>query len=50
MEHLIPEEALNAREWNEKIFRQVAEMTLRLGKEPSVVGIARRLVLYGERI
>ena len=48
--HLVPQEALTAREWDEQLFKQVAEMALGLGKEPSVVGIARRLVLYGKKI
>ncbi|OYD16526.1 hypothetical protein CH333_03230 [candidate division WOR-3 bacterium JGI_Cruoil_03_44_89] len=46
----IPEKVRESRNWDEKFFRQVAEMLLRLSKEPSVKGMSRHLVLYGERI
>jgi len=46
----IPEKVLESRKWDEKLFRQTTEMLLRLSKEPSVKGISRHLVLYGERI
>lgn len=46
----IPKEVLESTNWEEKFFRQAAEMVLRLGKEPSVSGMSRHLVLYGERI
>ena len=50
LEHLsIPEKVLESRKWDEKFFRQVTEMLLRLSKEPSVKGLSRHLVLYGER-
>jgi ubiquinone/menaquinone biosynthesis C-methylase UbiE len=46
----IPEKVLESRKWDEKFFRQVTEMLLRLSKEPSIKGWSRHLVLYGERI
>jgi ubiquinone/menaquinone biosynthesis C-methylase UbiE len=45
----IPEEIQESRSWDEKFFKQVTEMLLRLSKEPSVKGLSRHLVLYGER-
>jgi len=45
----IPERLRESRRWDEKFFRQVTEMLLRLSKEPSVKGLSRHLVLYGER-
>jgi len=46
----IPEKVRESRDWDEKFFRQVTEMVLRLSKEPSVKGMSRHLVLYGEKI
>jgi ubiquinone/menaquinone biosynthesis C-methylase UbiE len=45
----IPEEVQRSRNWDEKLFRQAIEMVLRLAKEPSVKGMSRHLVLYGEK-
>jgi ubiquinone/menaquinone biosynthesis C-methylase UbiE len=46
----IPEEVQRSRHWDEKLFRQATEMVLRLAKEPSVRGMSRHLVLYGEKV
>jgi ubiquinone/menaquinone biosynthesis C-methylase UbiE len=46
----IPEKVLNSRNWDEEFFRQTTEMVLELSKEPSVKGMSRHLVLYGEKI
>lgn len=46
----IPEKILESHDWDEKFFRQTTEMVLKLSKEPSVSGMSRHLVLYGERI
>ena len=46
----IPEKIRESRNWDEKFFRQVTEMLLRLSKEPSAKGLSRHLALYGERI
>lgn len=46
----VPEKARESRDWDEKFFKQVTEVLLRLSKEPSAKGLFRHLVLYGERI
>jgi ubiquinone/menaquinone biosynthesis C-methylase UbiE len=46
----IPKNVLESRDWDKNFFRQTAEIMLRLAKEPSVRGISRHWVLYGERI
>lgn len=46
----IPQKVRESRNWDEKFFRRVSEMVLKLSKEPSVKGMSRHLVLYGERI
>jgi ubiquinone/menaquinone biosynthesis C-methylase UbiE len=46
----ISEEILKSFNWDEKFFRQVAEMLLRLSQEPTAKGISRHLVLYGEKV
>ncbi|MGB2698686.1 MAG: class I SAM-dependent methyltransferase, partial [Candidatus Zixiibacteriota bacterium] len=46
----IPDEILKSKTWDDKYFKQTTEMLLRLSKEPSVKGITRHLVLYGEKI
>ena len=46
----IPENVLESHEWDEKFFRQTAEMMLRLAKEPSIRGTSRHFALYGEKI
>lgn len=40
----------SAVENNEKFFNQVCEIVLKWSKEPSVIGMSRHLVLYGEEI
>jgi ubiquinone/menaquinone biosynthesis C-methylase UbiE len=46
----VPKEIQESLSWDEKLFKQVTEMLLKLSKEPSVKGLSRHLVLYGERI
>jgi len=46
----IPKETQESRSWDEKFFKQMTEILLRLSKEPSAKGLSRHLVLYGERI
>jgi len=46
----IPEKVQESHSWDEKLFRQVTEMLLRLSKEPSVKGLSKHLVLYGQKI
>lgn len=45
----IPEEVQNSHDWEELFFMQTAEMASRLSREPSVKGMSRHLVLYGEK-
>jgi len=45
----IPEKILKSRVWDEKLFRQTTEMVLKLCDDPSVRGVSRHLVLYGEK-
>ncbi|MBM3324546.1 MAG: class I SAM-dependent methyltransferase [Calditrichaeota bacterium] len=46
----ISKEIQESRRWDERFFRQVTEMLLRLNKEPSVKGLSRHLAMYGEKI
>jgi len=46
----LPDEVLESKNWDEEFFTQVTEMVLELSKEPSVKGMSRHLVLYGEKI
>jgi len=46
----IPQEIQESCSWDAKFFEQVTEMLLRLSKEPSVKGLSRHLVLYGEKM
>ena len=45
----IPEEVQDSRDWDEKFFKKTTEMVLELSKEPSIKGMPRHLVLYGEK-
>lgn len=45
----VPQELRESNKWDKDFFSQVTEMVLRLSKEPSVKGMSRHLVLYGER-
>jgi ubiquinone/menaquinone biosynthesis C-methylase UbiE len=45
----IPPEVLESKKWDEGFFGQVTEMVFRLSTEPSVKGMSRHLVLYGEK-
>jgi len=46
----VPKKVQKSRSWDKKYFKHVTEMLLRLSEEPSVKGLSRHLVLYGERI
>jgi SAM-dependent methyltransferase len=46
----IPEKVRDSADWDEKFFRQTIKIVLKLSKEPSVKGMSRHLVLYGEKI
>jgi SAM-dependent methyltransferase len=45
----VPEEARRSRTWDKGFFGKVTDMLLKLSREPSVKGLSRHLVLYGER-
>ena len=45
----IPEEARESRDWDEQFFEQTVQMVTKLCEEPSVSGMSRHLVLYGEK-
>ena len=45
----IPKKIQESRNWDEKFFNQVTGILLRLSKEPSVKGLSRHLVIYGEK-
>jgi ubiquinone/menaquinone biosynthesis C-methylase UbiE len=46
----VPEKVVNSRSWDKGFFRQTTDMLLKLSEEPSVKGMSRHLVLYGERM
>jgi hypothetical protein len=46
----VPEKVVNSRSWDKGFFRQTTGMLLKLSEEPSVKGMSRHLVLYGERM
>lgn len=45
----IPREILDSYDWDEAFFKKTVKMVLKLSKEPSVKGISKHLVLYGEK-
>jgi ubiquinone/menaquinone biosynthesis C-methylase UbiE len=46
----IPKEVCESRSWDETFFGQTTQMVLKLSQEPSVKGMSRHLVLYGEKV
>ena len=44
-----PKEVRESHEWDNTLFEQTAEMVLKLSGEPSVMGMATHLVVYGEK-
>lgn len=46
----IPEKVVNSRKWDERFFKQTTEIVLKLSEEPSVKGMSKHLVLYGEKM
>jgi ubiquinone/menaquinone biosynthesis C-methylase UbiE len=46
----IPKEVHKSRDWNDAFFQQTIKLVLTLSKEPSVIGITRHLVIYGEKM
>ncbi len=45
----VPRRIQESRVWEKRYFDQVTEILLRLSNEPSVKGLSRHLVMYGER-
>jgi len=45
----VPQRVRQSRHWDQRLFRQTTEMVLRLSQEPSMKGMSRHLVLYGEK-
>lgn len=48
--HLVPKEVQECKQWDEGYFRRVAEMVLRLTQEPSIKGMSKWIMIYGEKI
>jgi len=46
----IPKEVRESHNWDETFFGQTTQMVLKLSEEPSVKGMSRHLVLYGEKL
>ena len=46
----IPENVLESCDWDEQSFRQTTEIMLKLAEEPSIRGISRHMIIYGEKI
>ena len=46
----IPKKILDSHTWDEKFFKQTIKIVLKLSKEPSIKGLSRHLVLYGEKL
>nr|MDO8133303.1 methyltransferase domain-containing protein [Candidatus Njordarchaeum guaymaensis] len=46
----IPRKVQKARDWKERFLKQTTELVLKLSKEPSIKGMSKHLVLYGERM
>ena len=44
----IPDDVAKSREWDETFFEQTVRMLLQLCQEPSLQGVPRHLVVYGE--
>jgi SAM-dependent methyltransferase len=50
VQYLLSNEVQESRQWDKGYFRRVAEMVLRLNQEPSVKGISKWIMIYGEKI
>ncbi len=45
----VPKELRTSRKWDEAAFREMSEMVLLLSREPSLSGMSRHFVVYGEK-
>ena len=48
--NLLPKEAQESEQWDAGYFGQVAEMVLRLNQEPSIKGMSKWIMIYGEKV
>jgi ubiquinone/menaquinone biosynthesis C-methylase UbiE len=46
----IPRKIQESRHWDEKFLKQTTDIVLKLSKEPSVKGISKHLVMYGQKM
>jgi ubiquinone/menaquinone biosynthesis C-methylase UbiE len=46
----IPEKILKTKHWNEEFFAQTVNIVRKLSEEPSIKGISKHLVLYGQKL
>ena len=46
----IPEEVLEKQEWDDSFMSQLAGVVMYLGSAPSAIGMARELILVGEKL
>ena len=46
----IPEEVQDSREWDQEFFTQTTDLIMKLTRELSVQGMARHLIIYGEKV
>ena len=47
---LLPDESLQEQEWNDDFLSQLVEIMMYLRNNPSVIGMARELILVGEKM
>jgi hypothetical protein len=45
----IPEEIQNLRTWDEKLLRRTIEMDMKIRQEPSLTGLGKHFVVYGDK-
>ena len=50
LQYLLTKEVRESMQWDEGYFRQVTEMVLRLNQEPSIKGMSKWIMIYGEKM
>ena len=50
VQYLLSKEVQESKQWDEGYFRRVAEMVLGLNQEPSIKGMSKWIMIYGEKI
>ena len=48
--HLLSKEVQESTQWDDGFFRRATEMVLRLNQEPSIKGMSKSIMIYGEKI